>query len=418
MLKKRCPAITFPRPRPVAALAIAAVLLAAPHGQAVDWPSFRGPNGDGTTTAADWSLPQGDADEGIRWRTNVGIGAASVAVQGERLLTLGNRNDRDVVSCLDTRTGNELWTFEYTCPLAKRQFEGGPAATPTIDGERVYVFSHDGQLYCLQLEDGSRIWEKHVVNDFGGSPPTWKYAGSPALLGDLLLLDIGGRGASTIALNKHTGAKVWGAGSETGGYAPVVPFEALGVTGLLVFKAKHLIALDQQTRKELWRLPWETAYDVNASTPLVLGDRLFVSSGYPAGRGALYRFSAAGPPEQLWLNSDIKTKTNSCAVSGNSLYAITDAGGKLICVDLESGRTLWGERGFGYGTFIIAGDRILALTERGDLVVVQDSQDGYKELARRKVLNGRCWVHPVLANGHIYCRSNAGDLVCIDVAAN
>lgn len=389
--------------------------MAACGASAADWPFFRGPNLNGTTPEADWSADWPDQGPRILWQMNVGVGASGVVTRGDRAITMGNVSDRDVIVCVDAESGRILWRFDYACPYEERMFEGGTASTPTIDGDRVYALSHAGHVHCLSLDSGAVIWKRHLVNDFGGRPARWKYSGSPLIVENMVIFDTGARGDSTLALDKRTGDKIWGRGNDRPGYATPIPYRGPEASAVLVFKAQHLVAQDLATGREWWRVPWETSYDVNASTPVVQGDRVLVSSGYRSGRTALFDISGR-EARQIWRNDDLKTKMNSSVLFKGHVYGISERFAQLMCLDAATGRTVWAERGFGqYGTLIIAGDRIVALAETGDLVVAQTDPDRYIELARAKVLNGRSWVAPTLSHGYIFSKNNQGDVVCIDV---
>ncbi|MHC4994432.1 MAG: PQQ-like beta-propeller repeat protein [Planctomycetota bacterium] len=407
-------------PRLVCCLALVALLGAVNVPiLADDWPAFRGPRYDGVSLETDWKADFPEAGPRQAWKVEVGIGPSSVTVPGDRVLTMGNADDQDSVICLDANSGKELWRYTYDCKFEKRMYDGGTASTPTIDGDRVYAFSYDGQLKCLNLADGSLVWEKHVVNDFGGELAEWKYSCSPLIQGDLMILDIGGSKNSTVALNKADGSLVWGAGDEQAGYASPTPYVQNGKPAVLVFKGKFMVSHDLATGKQLWKLPWKTNYDVNASCPTAMGDKVFISSGYPgrSGRGGLYDVSS-GRPKEIWVNPDLKTQVNSGVVHEGHVYGISqDKRGMLTCVSLETGETRWQERGsYGvYGSAVLAGGKLIVLSERGELSTVEASADGFKEISKAKVLEDKCWVAPVLANGRLYCRNNKGVLICFDM---
>ena len=414
--------VTCRRRRGFRAAAGAALMLSMASGsmlRADDWPFYRGPNGDGASKETGWSATWPGTGPKVAWEKEVGIGASSVVVVGNRVLTMGNRENKDIVVCLNAADGQELWQFAYACKFDKRQFDGGTASTPTVDGEFVYTLSYDGQLHCLQLADGKLVWKKHMVQDFGGTLPRWKYACSPLVEGDLLIVDIGGTGNSTLALNKGTGAKIWGSGNDGAGYASPAVYSLGGTRGVIVCKGKAVVGLNLKDGKELWRTPWETSYDVNASTPIVLGDTVFISSGYKEGRGALLKLAATEAPTQLWRNDTMKTKTSSCVVYGGNVYGVmSDISGKpLMCVSLADGKPAWSETGFGAGTLALAGDTLVVLSEKGELVTAKATPTAFTAISRAQVLPARvkCWVQPVLANGRIYCRNNKGALVCLDV---
>ncbi|MHC4401105.1 MAG: PQQ-binding-like beta-propeller repeat protein [Planctomycetota bacterium] len=405
-----------------ASLAFAAVFTLAVPAVADDWPFFRGPAHNGVSAESGWTARWPASGPKVAWRADVGVGASSVVVVGSRLITMGNRKDKDedVVWCLDATSGRVLWQFTYPSKFDARQFEGGTASTPTVDGPLVYTLGYEGQVHCLGLDDGRTVWHKHLVDDFGGRYSSWKYAGSPLATGGLVIFDTGADGNSTVALDKTSGRKVWGVGHDLAGYATPIPFKHAGRRGVLVFKARAMVAHDLATGRELWRIGWKTYYDCNASTPTVVGDKLFISTGYGgrSARGALFQLGD-GEPRQMWLNQDLETKMNSAVVYEGHVYCVSEkSGGQLMCFDLSDGAVVWADPSFArYGTLMIAGGKLVVLDEEGELVIADATPDGYRELARAKVLNSRCWVMPVLARGRIYAKSNKGELVCLDVRA-
>ena len=400
---------------------VALVILAVP-AVADDWPFFRGPSFNGVSAESGWTAQWPATGPKVAWKADVGIGVSSIVVASDRVVTMGSRNDKDedVVWCFDAGSGQVLWQFVYPCKFDARQFEGGPASTPTVDGSFVYTLGYLGQVHCLDLQDGRVVWRKHLVDDFGGRYSSWKYAGSPLVTGELVIFDTGADGNSTVALDKTTGRKVWAVGDDLAGYSTPIPFQHAGQPGVLVFKARAMVAHDLATGRELWRIVWKTYHDANASTPTVVGDKLFISTGYGgrSARGALFQLGG-DQPRQIWLNQDLETKMNSAVVHEGHVYCISERSrGQLMCFDLQQGDTVWAERSFApYGTLMIADGKLVILDEKGDLVIADATPDGYHELARAKVLNSRCWVMPVLANGHIYAKCNKGEMLCLDVRA-
>jgi len=384
-----------------------------------DWPFFRGPAHNGVSAESGWLTQWPESGPKIAWRREVGTGVSSFAVVGRRVLTMGNQQNADIVWCLDADSGRVLWRFDYPCKFDDRNFDGGTASTPTVDDQFVYTLSYDGQAHCLALEDGRLVWSRHLVNDFGGRYSSWKYAGSPLVTGNLVIFDTGADGKSTVALDKSSGREVWSTGNDLAGYATPVPLAHGSERGVLVFKARAMVAHDLASGRELWRIDWRTYYDCNASTPTVTGDKLFISTGYGgrSARGALFQLGE-NPPRQLWLNDDLETKMSSAVVYEDHVYCVSERlGGQLMCVDLKDGATVWAQRNFApYGTLMLASGKLVILDEKGELVIADAAPAGYHERARAQVLDGRCWAMPVLANGRIYCRNAAGDVVCVDVS--
>ncbi len=397
----------MPRHLLLAALAASGCFLAAAQA---DWPSYRGPSQNGVSTE-NFATPTGELRQ--LWKTNVGTGTSSIIVSGDRAYTMGNARNNDVVTCLEAATGRVLWKHEYRLAGDPRMFEGGPAATPTLDGNRLYTVSHQGDLFCLDAATGKPIWYKHYQQDFKGKRPQWGYAGSPLVEGNLVILDVGARGASTVALDKATGKIVWQSGSDEAGYASPISADVAGKRTVVLFKASVLVGLDAASGRELWRADWKTSYDVNAATPLVVGNRIFVSSGYGRGCG-LFEVSGSGVTKR-WENKNLKAQINTPVIWQGAIYGIdgnVSPKCPLVCLDLETGKTRWEERGFG-GALVLADGKLVILSEAGELVIGEATPNGFKPALRQQVLGKRCWVQPTVANGRVFCRNNVGDLVVL-----
>ncbi len=380
------------------------------HARA-DWTSYRGPSQNGISGEKLGALPLG----GLRqlWKASVGTGTSSATVSGERLFTMGNVSGKDVVWCFDAKSGREVWKYEYPLALEKRMFEGGTAATPTVDGNRVYTVSHQGDLFCLDAAAGKPVWYKHYQKDFGGKRPQWGFAGSPLVEGNLLILDVGGKGASTVALDKTNGKVVWKSGDDEAGYASPVAANIAGKRTVVVFKAAHLVGLEVKDGHELWRQDWKTNYDVNAATPLIIGDKIFVSSGYSHGCGMFA--VQGGAVSARWQNKSLRAHFDTPVVWQGAIYGIDgDANSKasLVCLDLTTGAVKWQEK-VGGGAFVLVDGKLVILNELGELLIGDASANGFKPALRQQVLARRCWVQPTVANGRIFCRNNNGELVAL-----
>jgi outer membrane protein assembly factor BamB len=384
-----------------------------PFANAVDWPQWRGINRDGisseTISPASWGK---DGPKQL-WRKEVGTGVSSVVVRGGRLYTMGNKDGMDVVFCLDASTGAEIWRHSYPQELDDRQFEGGPAGTPTVDGDRVYTLSHQGDLFCLAASSGTVLWSKNLQRDFGGIRQSWGYSGSPLVDGNLVILDAGGPGASTVALDKIAGAVKWKVGSDAAGYSSPVAFNLAGTRCIAIFKAGALVGLNAANGQELWRYRWPIRNDINATTPIVSGDKVFITSGY--GTGCALLQVRPGKVTQIWRNKNISSQLASPVLVQGYIYGVDGnaGGGELRCLEFGNGEIKW-KHNIGGGTVIAASGYLVVLSARGELIVVEASPTSYREVARAQVLGGRCWVAPAVADGKIYCKNNQGTLVCLD----
>ena len=394
-------------------LVISASCFLLPLANAVDWPQWRGINRDGISSEKISPASWGKHGPKQLWKKEVGAGVSSVVVRGGRLYTMGNQGGMDVVFCLDASTGAEVWRHTYPQELDARQFEGGPAGTPTLDGDRVYTLSHEGDLFCLAAASGKVLWTKNLQRDFGGSRQRWGYSGSPLVDGNLVIVDSGGLGASTVALDKTTGALKWKAGNDAGGYSSPVAFNLGGTRCVAIFKADALVGLNAANGQELWRYSWPMRNDVNATTPIVSGDKIFITSGY--GTGCTLLQVRSGKVTEIWRNKNMSSQLASPVLVQGSIYGIDGniGGGELRCLDFGNGHIQW-RQNIGGGTLIAASGYLVALSERGELIVVEASPTNYREVVRAQVLGGRCWVAPAVADGRIYCKNNQGTLVCLD----
>ncbi len=378
---------------------------------AADWPQFLGPNRDGISSETGWNADWDRREPGIAWRMEVGVGAASFAISGGKLYTTGHDSEADVVSCLDAGTGKVLWTHRVPGKFEKRMFEGGTAATPTVDGDRVYTLSHKGHLFCLQKDTGKVTWEKHLVDDFGGEEPRWGYAGSPLVYGEKLITEPGGKGASVVGLDKKTGKLIWKSGDDEAAYASPTVF---GSGRIAVFNAYGLVGLQAADGREDFRVRWKTSYDVNATTPLFESQRglFYITSAYRKGSGVVALRGSSGA-ELVSESKDMGLKFQSAVRLGDRVYGVVD---ELKCVNAATGEEIWDHKVSGKEGNVIAVDgKLIVLTEKGELLVGIPEADGFRETGRLQVLKDRCWVLPAFSEGRIYCRNNKGSVVCVDV---
>lgn len=382
---------------------------------AADWPNWRGPSYDGISTETIPADLPGELP--VRWTAKVGIGFSTVSVAGDKVVTMGNRTlsdkETDTVWCLSARTGRVLWQHSYPCALDPLYYEGGPGAAPTIHDGSVYTLSKKGHVFRLDLDDGDVIWTRDLVADHQVKLPEWSFASSPFIDGDRVLLNVGRGG---IALNRETGETLWIPSTETSGYATVVPYEAGGPqANRLLFSATGLIAFDPATGKAASELPWKTSRDVNAADPIVIGKRILVSS---ASGSVLIEPGATGAPATIWEQKDMKWYFNpGVLIDGHvySLHGTTHRPTELMCLDAATGKIVWSVPGFGSGGVMAAGKTVIVF-DQGKLTLFDADPSGFKPRHEQKILEGKCWTAPVLANGRIYCRNAAGDLACVVVA--
>jgi outer membrane protein assembly factor BamB len=393
------------------AFAVACLALAAGAARGEDWPAWRGADGSGISKEKAWN-PK--ALEGVKakWRVDLGEGYSAVAVQGERVYTMGNDKDQDIVYCLAADTGKELWRHAYACPKGSY---AGPRATPLVDDGCVYTFSREGNVFCLDAADGKIKWQRSVMENPGAKNIKWGLTSSPRAAGKLLLLNAGKSG---LALNKADGAVVWSSGEGPGAYAAAVVFKAGGTECVAVFGEKAIYGAQLADGKVLWSYPWETSYDVNAADPIVDGSEVFIASGY--GKGCALLQIEGGEAKKVWQNELLRAHFSSAVLIGGHIYGMDGnaGGGSLRCIEWKTGAEKWSKE-LGFGSLMAADGKLIVLNESGRLFVAEASTAGYAELAQCEVATppakGKWWTMPVLANGTIYCRNSDGTLVALPV---
>lgn len=383
-----------------------------------DWPRYLGPDGSGRVEGqirTDWkSQPPKEL-----WRKDIGRGCTSFAIAAGQVVVMGNKDNRDIVWCFDAATGKELWTHKYDEKLDPKLYDGGPNATPTIDGDRVYTLSRTGKLFCLGMADGKPKWSKRYKEDFGGKAPSWGFSASPVVVGDLLYCLPGSDDGGMFALDKMTGEVKWKSGDEPRpGYAAPVFFKFRGKDVAAAFHGRELVTYELGGRgAPVFKFPWRTSYDVNASNPLYHDGVMFLASGY--GMGYAVIDVTKDKPKLLHNNEDLRMIfQNAILLDGDVVGVFGDKNidAELIRMDLKSGKILWREKMPGTrGSSLMVGGQMVILAETGDIICGTPGKDRWAEHGRIKALSGTCWGPVAFGNGKVFARSNKGQAVCYDV---
>ena len=409
-------------------------ILAAATAQALEWPQYRGTLTNGVT-AEKIGKPWSSGAPKQVWKVPSEGGYSSFAVAGSRAFTLSLKEidgaKQESVVAHDAATGKELWAAALTFAkydgggdsgAANNKGGDGPRSTPTIVGDKVYVMSSQLGLTCLNAADGKVIWKRDLMKEHGGRNIKWQNAASPLCAGGLLYVAGGGAGESLLALDPKDGKVVWKAFDELITHATPIATNILGQPQIVFFLQSGLLAVEPKTGKELWRyaFPFKTS---TAASPVVSGDIVYCSAGYDVGAGAakitkegsgfkateIYRFRGNKPLANHWSTPVLKDGMMY------GLFQFKEYGsGPMKCVDIKDGTVKWEREGFGPGHVILVGEQLLALSDAGELVLIDPQPGAYKEVARAKVLDGKCWTTPVLANGRIYARSTK-EAACFDV---
>lgn len=419
---------------------VSAILAASSVLHAADWPQYRGPNHDGSTTEA-IQLKWPASGPKVIWKVPAPNGFSSFSIAGGLAFTQVARDEGGVPSemavALDANSGKERWSFRVggvnygngggNDGAADNKGGDGPRSTPTVDGGKVYVMSSDLALFCLDAATGKQVWTHDLMKEFAGRNITWKNAASPLIDGNLVLVAGGGAGQSIIAFNKQSGAVVWKSQDETITHSTPVVTNIHGVRQVIFFMKSGLVSVSPTDGKALWKFPFRFKIST-AMTPVVDGDIVFCSAGYDMGGAAARIIKTAGGFEAqgIW---DIPGSKGEASVANHwstpvlkdgHLYGMFQfkeySAGPVKCVEIATGKVKWSQPGFGPGNVIRVGNHILALSDSGQLVSFEATTSGYKELSRSKIIEGKCWSTPVLSNGRIYARSTK-EAVCLDISS-
>lgn len=403
-----------------------------PNSQATDaskvW-NWRGPRQDGIADESEL-LSEWPADgPKLLWTANgLGNAMSSVSIADGKIFTLGNRDGGEYLIACNLEDGSELW--------ATRIGAGGESnSTPTVDGDRVYAVGLAGDLACLNVNSGAKVWSKSFANDFGGRMMSqWGYSESPLVDGDRLICTPGGPDAMIAALNKKTGETIWATpmrpggdrGTDGAGYSSIVISEGGGVKQYITLVGRGLISVAAKDGKPLWQYERIANGTANVPTPIVDGDYVFCSSGYDDGGTALLRLSAnrgnVGYQEIYYLRAnELQNHHGGMIKIGDYVYMGEGHNrGFPMCVEFKTGRRIWEkQRGAGSGSaaIVAADDHLYFRYENGVMALVEANANEYRlkgqfEIATR---NRESWPHPVIYQGRLYLRDQ-GQLHCYDIS--
>ena len=372
------------------------------------YPGFLGAAGDASVPdvrlARDWLA----RPPRLRWRQPIGAAWSGFAVLGERAVTQEQRGDDELITAYDLATGRLLWAHSYPARYATTIAGVGPRATPAIAGGRVFAMGGTGLLSALDFESGRPLWSRPVLAESGASLPEWGKAASPLVVGGRVVVSVGGpNNQSLVAYDGATGRAQWGAGTAPVSYSSPRLAELAGIPQILMLNSATVSAHDPATGALLWEHPFPSGQP-NVATPAVLpGDRVLFSVGYGVG-SRLFQINrdAAGTlqPRLVWESPRLKSKFANLVVSGRHVYGLDD--GVLTCIDPETGSRVWKDGRYGHGQLILAGGLLLVQTEDGEIVLIDPSPEGLRELTRFAALSGKTWNPPALAGSVLLVRND------------
>jgi outer membrane protein assembly factor BamB len=398
---------------------VASVLLSLPAAVSNrapdDWPQWRGPNRDGIATEKGLlkSWPQGGPP--LAWQTKgAGEGYSSFAVSQGRLYTLGARADTEYVLAFDAASGKRLWEAQHGRRFSNDRGDG-PRSTPTIEGDRLYAFGASGDLSVLDTATGKPHWTINVLKQYGGSNIRWGLSESPLVLADRILVNAGG---TIVALKKTDGSLIWKTDGDHAGYASAVVQRAGNVTQAIFFTSARALGVDVNSGRQLWSYRPVANGVANIATPVVRGNRVFLSSDYDTG-SALLELTPSGNDvraREVYFTREMKNHHATSVLVGDHLYGFDSA--ILTALKFDTGEVAWQNRSVGKGSLIFADERLYLFSENGVVGLAEASPEAYREHGRFSIKTGRLptWSHPVVAEGKLFLRDQ-DNLYAYDVKA-
>ena len=397
-------------------------LVLASQSEAADWPQLRGVGG--TSIAADESLAESWPEAGppVLWVRELGQGYSSFAVVGERAYTQAQSFVGQSVICLDVRTGQTVWDYQYDLPYDAAAIYPGPRSTPAVADGGVFFASPDGLVGKLTADTGKLLWSVNLKERFGLRGVDFGYAASPVVAEGKLLLPAGGSNASLVALDVRDGSTVWATGNDSASYCSALPFRCDGRKYVVIFLENMLLCVDLENGIQQWKKSFSAGYDEHSAAPLYEEPWLMV--GLPFRGGALtYRLEpvprngAVGlKAERAWDSSKMSIDIMSGVAIDGHIYAfdLRDAQskaqrpskGEFRCLDLKTGEVRWSSTQPGQSAVIAADGKLVLFNDRGEVLLVRQTPEKYEELGRTAVIGDEvCWTSAALARGRLFVRS-------------
>jgi outer membrane protein assembly factor BamB len=385
-----------------------------------DWPQWKGPDRTGLSKETGLLKAWPASGPTVVWTiSSLGEGFGSMAIKADRIFVQGAKGTESVLFCLNRADGKTIWS-QALGPKQSDSRGNGPRGTPTIDGDRVYALSENGDLACLKIDGGAVVWQRNILKDFGGRNPNWLVSESPLVDGKNLIVTPGGSDASIVALDKMTGKTVWTSKelSDPAGYSSCVAVDVQGVRTILGFTARAAVGVRASDGKLMWRYETVANRTANITTPVFYDNKVFYTSAYGTGCALLGLKAQGGEvkAEEIYFNREMQNHHGGVVLVNGYLYGFSNA--ILTCVEFATGKTMWSHRSVGKGALAYADGSLYLLSENNVVGLAEATPTGYKEKGRFQIADQGwpSWAHPVVCGGKLYIR-NQGVLTCYDVKA-
>ncbi len=412
-----------------APVAVAFGLITASVAAAGDWPGIMGPNANRKTAEA---VPAKWGTEGPKkiWTMTAGGGFSSFVTGAGKVFTIVPIDGKEAAIALDRKTGKILWQT----PLGATGYRSGgergapgndggdgPRSTPVFAQNRVFVFGAHFDLYALESGSGKIVWKRELLREFGGKEITWSNAASPLVIGDRVLVAGGGNDQAYLAFRADNGEVLWKSGTDRATHSTPIVATIHGKEQALFMVERGIVSRDPADGRELWHYPF--AYRTStAASPVVWNDIVNCAAAYGVG-GAACQVKRTGDTwdvTELWRSpgNDTAAHWSTAVVHDGYLYGHYGhrdfAKNAIKCIDIRTGKIQWEKPGFGPGQVIMAGNRFVATTDFGEIVVFEPNASAYKEGSRTKIIEGKVWASPAISDGQLLLRSTTQG-VCVEL---
>ncbi len=392
---------------------LAAVLAAS------DWPQFLGPSRTGVYVGAPLNEKWPSTGPRVIWRKQVGQGLSGPVVAGTQLILFHRVDDREIVESFDALTGAPKWRHAYQTNYRDDfGFDEGPRAVPVVADGIVYTYGAEGKLSAIDLQTGKLLWNVDAMREFEVDKGFFGAAGSPLVENGKVIANVGGGKAGIVAFDAKTGKVIWTATTDAASYSSGIAATMLGRRYAVFLTRAGLVGLDPANGQVRFQRPWRArqAASVNAATPVIVGNTIFVSAEYGPGAGAL-QFDGTKLVD-LWASDDVLSNHYATSVfHEGTLYGFhgrQEFGPIFRAVDLQSGKVLWSTPRFGAGSVTLAGNRLIIVRESGELLIAAASPKSFQQIASAQVLPATVRAYPALSDGILYLR-NDNTLVAVDL---
>lgn len=395
----------------------------APVSLGGDWPQFLGPNRNGATTDETLRTNWKTQPPKKQWDQKVGSGFSGPVVSGKTVFLYHRLGNQCALDSINLETGERIWRYQH--PTQYRDdfgFDNGPRAIPSVDGNSIFLMSADGTLSAVGKNTGKQIWQINAQSTWKSGKGFFGMAPSPLAVGDVVVFIIGGLDDSgVVALNRDTGQTVWKATADEAGYASPVLERQANDPAMWVWTREKLYAMEPSSGNILASMPWRSTMNasVNAATPLILPEGIFVSASYGAGAVLVKRQGVS--INQIWSGDDqISNHYATCVYHQGYLYGFhgrQEYGPEFRCIEAATGKVQWSQKNLGAGSVTGVNDQLLLMMESGELILIEASPDSFQTLGRRQILPSGVRAFPAFSNGIFLARSPER-LVCMEMSGN